>query len=303
MEKKTMPGVEEIIAQIPGWGNAKNLLVEPLQGLTNTNYAVIVDGEQFVLRISGPNANRLGIDRDLEYQALRMASEKGIAPQVFHCILPQGHLVTRYIHGRHLDLESYRTKENIQRIVRQVKHLHELPAVEAEFSTFQRVELFTSQVQSMGVPLPPGFDEMVKKMEAIKEQQARDSDPWRRFCHNDLFCVNVIDDGRIRFIDWEFAGMGDIYYDLATLTYAYDSVDTLSPALQAYMLECYFGEVKSQNLFRLMGMKYMVMFFSAMWSLLQQGLQEQGLVRSVDGFSFREYAESTFKTMRNFIHE
>ena len=138
-------------------------------------------------------------------------------------------------------------------------------------------------------------------MAAIEREQVHDTDPWQGFCHNDLFCVNVMDDGNIWFIDWEFAGMGDIYFDLATLTYAYDSPDTLSPELQAHLLDCYFGEVQTKHWVRLEGMKFMLMFFTAMWGLLQQGLQNEGLVQKVEGFDFFEYADTTFQSMRNFL--
>ena len=37
-----------------------------------------------------------------------------------------------------------------------------------------------------------------------------------RPCHNDLLTANFIDDGtRIRIVDWEYAGMGDRFFDLA----------------------------------------------------------------------------------------
>ncbi len=293
-----IPKVDQIVCQIPDWADAKNLHVEPLAGLTNTNYTVTVDGERFVLRISGGNAERLGINRELEGQALLAASKAGIGPEIMHFILPEGHLVTRYIHGRHLTLEAYRSKENIQRIVKTLKRLHRLPPVEAVFSPFRRVEKFANQAQAMGVPLPHDFEVMVQKMEGIECDQSRDAYPWQKFCHNDLFCVNVLDDGQIWFIDWEFAGVGDIYFDLATLTYAYDSADTLSPELQAYLLACYFGEVHQENWTRLEGMKYMLMFFTAMWGLLQQGMLNEGLVQAVEGFDFMDYAKNTFDAMR-----
>jgi thiamine kinase-like enzyme len=113
--------------------------------------------------------------------------------------------------------------------------------------------------------------------------------------------VNVLDDGNIRFIDWEFSGVNDIYYDLATLTYAYDSLDTLPRELQEQMLACYFGEVKPENWERLAGMQFMLMFFTAMWGLLQQGMQNKGHVRSVEGFDFLEYANVTFEAMRQLL--
>ena len=293
--------INEIISQISDWEKAEDLQIEPLQGLTNTNYSVIVNGKRFVLRVSGKNTTRLGINRQYEFEALEIASKAGIGAEVEFYLLPDGHLVTSYIDGHHLTLEEYRTEENIERIVNTVKHLHQLPLVQATFSSFGRVAMYAKQAQSMGVPLPNDYDKMYQKMEEIEQEQSTDPNPWRRFCHNDLFCVNVLDDGEIRFIDWEFSGVGDIYYDLATLTYAYDSPNTLSQNLQEYMLKCYFGEVSEMNRKRLKGMRYMVMFFTAMWGLLQQGMQNKGLVQHVEGFDFFEYAEETFEAMRKVL--
>jgi len=143
----------------------------------------------------------IGINRHLEIEALLAASKAGLAPQVVHFILPEGHLVTRYIEGRHWTLEEYRTRGNLQRIVEAVKRLHALPPVEAAFSPFLRVEAYAHQARAMSVLFPQDFDKLVHKMEAIKRDQARDTYLWQRFCHNDLFCVNVLDDGNVRFAD------------------------------------------------------------------------------------------------------
>lgn len=298
MTEAIPPEVNEIIRQIPNWANAKDLQIEPLGGLTNVNYSLTVDGECFVVRISGRNTVQLGINRELEGVVLLAASKAGIGPRVVHFFLPEGHLVTRRINGHHWTLEEYRTRDNLRRVVETVKQLHALPLVEAAFSPFRRVEAYANQARAMRVPFPQDFDKLVQRMEVIERQQARDTHLRQRFCHNDLFAVNVLDDGNVRFVDWEFAGAGDIYYDLATLVYAYDSADTLPRELQEYVLECYFGEVRAENWTRLDGMRFMLMFFSAMWGLLQYGLQRQGLVRVVDGFDFKEYAETTFEMMR-----
>jgi thiamine kinase-like enzyme len=298
MTNTITPVINEIICRIPNWANAKDLRIEPLEGLTNTNYLVKVAGECFVLRLSGKNAAQLGINRELELEALSAASKAGIGPEVVHFFLPEGHLVTRYIYGRHWTLAEYRTRDNLRRLVETVKRLHALAPVKAAFSPFRRVEAYADHARAMRVPLPPDFDRLVQKKETIEADQAADTHPWQRFCHNDLFWVNVLDDGNVRFIDWELAGVGDIYYDLSTLFYAYDSADTLPRELQEYVLECYFGEVRDENWTRLEGMKFMLMFYSAMWGLLQYGLQREGQVRIVNGFDFKEYAENTFEMMR-----
>ena len=38
-------------------------------------------------------------------------------------------------------------------------------------------------------------------------------------CHNDLLTANLLHDGaRVRIVDWEYAGMGDRYFDLGNLS-------------------------------------------------------------------------------------
>ena len=93
------PGLGAVLPQIPGWSPAENLQVELLAGLTNRNYAVTVNGERLVVRISRENAAALGIDRELEVEALTAASQVCIGPELVRAILPEGHLVTRYIEG------------------------------------------------------------------------------------------------------------------------------------------------------------------------------------------------------------
>ena len=291
--------LNDIIAQVPGWAGLgpQDLAVEQLEGLTNQNYSVTVNGERFVVRISGKNTQYLGIQRALESQVLSVVSQAGLGPQVVR-FFPEGHLVKRYIEGRHWTAEEYRTPANLRRIVETVKRLHSLPAVRATFSPFRRVEAFARQAQSFGVPFPEDWPTFVEKARAIEAVQLDDASPWLRFCHNDLFWVNWLDDGSIKLLDWEFAGMGDIYFDLATLVYAYESVGPLPAELEEFLLECYLGEVHPEHRARLKGMEFMVQFFAAMWGMLQNGLQRAGLVPVVSGFDYLEYAQATFAAMR-----
>ena len=47
-----------------------------------------------------------------------------------------------------------------------------------------------------------------------------------RPCHNDLLNANFIDDGaRIRIIDWEYAGMGDPFFDLGNFSINHELTD------------------------------------------------------------------------------
>jgi thiamine kinase-like enzyme len=289
--------LEQIIARVPGWAEA-DVAIEPLGGLTNTNYRVQVDGERFVLRVSGENADYLGIDRQAELEALRAASRAGIGPEVVHVLQPEGHLVTRFINGHQWTVEEYRTPETLRRVVETVRRMHALPPIRTTFSPFQRVASYAEQARHLGVPFPEDWNVFSEKVRAIQAERREDSTPWLGLCHNDLFAVNLLDDGQVRILDWEFAGMGDIYFDLAGLVWAYDEDGPLPEALERHLLQCYFGEVTAQHHRRLAGMKFMLLFFTAMWGTLQHGLQIANIQPPYEAFDCLAYARETFDALR-----
>ena len=289
--------IQSIIDRLPALRGTKDIVVEQITGLTNKNYRVTADCNQYVLRVSRENAEKLGINREFEFEALTAASNAGIGPEVIHFIKPEGHLLTRWIDGRHWTHQEYRTPENIHLMVQTVKQLHSLPAIEGTFSPFTRVEAYTQTARQYDVPLPNDFNDLLVTMNDIKTDQEKDQSDWLHFCHNDLVAVNYLyseDRKEITIIDWEFAGMGDIYYDLATLVYTHDSVGPIPPHLEEFMLDCYFGEVSDASRTRLSGMKFMLMLFTAMWGLSQYGMVKAGLIQEIEGFDYLEFAEYLF---------
>ncbi|MBN2146657.1 MAG: phosphotransferase family protein [Anaerolineales bacterium] len=289
--------LEPILMRIPGWAGAESLRIERIAGLTNTNYRISLDGEDFVLRVSGENTQRLGINRQQEAKALKAAAERGLGPQVYAFLLPEGHLVTRWIEGRHWEPGECRTPQNIRLLTETVKRVHEMPPSGAVFSPFRRVEAYIETARGFGLPFPAGFEAFSETMRAVETAQQGDHSAWQRFCHNDLVAVNYLYSEQgpaIKILDWEFSGWGDIYYDLATVVYTHDSEGPIPPELEAVMLECYFGEVTPQQQRRLDGMKYMLMLFTGMWGLAQHGMQSAGLIPAVVGFDYLEFAQYLF---------
>jgi thiamine kinase-like enzyme len=287
-----------ILARIPALANAADVSLELIGGLTNSNYLVTADSERYVLRVSGGNTSLLGIDRAREHESLLTAAQAGIGPELVDFVMPEGHLLTRFIEGRHPSVEEYREPQMLARVVETVRRLHDLPPVPYTFSPFERVAAFKRSAGALGARFPQDCERFADHARAIRARQLADTSPWRKFCHNDLFSVNFLVNGEVRIIDWEFAGMGDLYYDLACLAYAHDDVGLLPGELIDYLLACYFGGVRDQHCSRLNDMIDMLMLFGAMWGLLQHGAQQAGLMPVVEGFDYREYAESMFEVLR-----
>jgi len=91
-----------------------------------------------------------------------------------------------------------------------------------------------------------------------------------RPCHNDLLNGNFIDDGvRIRIVDWEYAGMGDPFFDLGN----FSANHGLTADEDAILLAAYDnGPTRSDRLARLTLMRVVSDFREAMWGVLQQGI-------------------------------
>ncbi|MHA2424498.1 MAG: choline/ethanolamine kinase family protein, partial [Candidatus Thorarchaeota archaeon] len=271
--------LQSIVENIPDWTDAKNLVIEQIAGLTNTNYCVTVDGEKFVLRVCGKNTEHLGINREHELEALRAAAAAGIGPEVVYFKKPEGHLVTRWVPGRHWTYEEYRRPDRIKLIVETTKQLHGLAPIEGEFSLFARVKSLIRAAQEFRMRLPEDLGDFLDTMQFIEDDQQRDKSDWFRFCHNDLVSCNYLyfeEEKKITIIDWEFAGMGDLYFDLATLVYTHDNIGPIPPELEDYLLACYFGEAEDESRIRLAGMKFMLMLFSAVWGISQHRMQKAG---------------------------
>ena len=89
-------------------------------------------------------------------------------------------------------------------------------------------------------------------------------------CHNDLLNANFIDDGsRIRIVDWEYAGMGDPFFDLGNFSINHE----LTADEDRLLLEAYDREpAQRDRLARILLMRIVSDFREALWGVLQQGI-------------------------------
>jgi thiamine kinase-like enzyme len=280
------PSPEEILARVPQWSGAKGLKVTPLGGgITNQNFRVETAEGSFVLRISGANTNLLGIDREVEYAANRAAAAIGVAPEVCYFLRPEGYLITRFIEGRPIPVEEIGRPENIRRVVEALRKVHAMAPIPGTFSPFRIVEGYTEIAQGCKVAFPETFGWLLERKQQIEAAFVRD--PFTpRPCHNDLLNGNFLDDGQLRILDWEYAGMGDIFFDLANFAVNH----TFSEDQDRLLLEAYFGSATGARLARLRLMKIMSDFREAMWGMVQIGISQLD-------FDFREYTDKHFKRM------
>jgi thiamine kinase-like enzyme len=277
-----MSGAEQMVERIwPGRG----AVIEVLGGgITNRNFKVSVDGDTYVLRIGGKDTELLGIDRRAEHEASLAAAAVGVGPEVVAFIEPEGFLVTRYIEGDVVVPEAMREPEPLRRVAQALRAVHAGPPIPARFDSFRVVEAYAATAAAHGIPVPPAFERAQGTAAAI--ERARGPVPERP-CHNDLLTANFIDDGsRIRIVDWEYAGMGDVYFDLANF-----AANNGLPAQETTeLLRAYFGMVTAEHERMLTLMRFMSDFREAMWGVVQQALSDLE-------FDFRSYASRHFERL------
>jgi thiamine kinase-like enzyme len=251
----------------------RDVTLTPLSGgITNRNFLVAVAGspDRYVIRLAGNDTHLLGISREVEHAATVAAAGVGVGPEVTAFIRPEGYLLTRFITGSPVSDEAVHRPETLHRVADSLRRIHDGPAIPGIFVPLRIVEAYRALALARGVRIPAEY-ELAAAIGRRIELACLEAPLEPRPCHNDLLNANFIDDGaRIRIVDWEYAGMGDPFFDLgnfsinheltadedAILLAAYDGVEAAAPA----------------RLARLTLMRVVSDSREAMWGVLQQGI-------------------------------
>ena len=268
------------------------LAFTPLSGgITNRNYLIAVAGaaDRYVIRLAGNDTHLLGISREVEHAATVAAAGVGIGPEVVAFIRPEGYLVTRFIVGSPVSLEAIHQPATLTRVADSLRRIHSGPAIPGLFVPLRIVEAYRALATSRGIAEPAAWERAYAAGRQI-ERALLDAPIELRPCHNDLLNANFIDDGdRIRIVDWEYAGMGDPFFDLGNVSVNHD----LTSDEDAGLLEAYEGSVRKPRLARLGLMRIVSDFREAMWGVLQQAI-------STLDVDFVAYADEHFdRLLRN----
>jgi thiamine kinase-like enzyme len=253
----------EVIGRVPRLAQATHLEAEKLPGgLTNSNYLVTADETRYVVRVAAGDAAMYGIDRWREGVALLAAAAAGIAPGPVEFLLPEGHLVTRYLADAHtLSLEAFTSETMIPRVARRLRDVHQLESIDGSFDPYDDIRRWMDVITMRGTTRPTRLTPLLRRVAATEAQRAGAYTPV--LCHNDPYHRNFLDDGTLWILDWEHAGMGDPMYDLGGAAYP------LSRSGRDMLLHAYFGEVDDRarrDLDRLVGV---YLCWNVVWCLLQ----------------------------------
>jgi thiamine kinase len=210
-------GALAIAARVLGIASDAILSCEPIKhGLTNQSWLVRARQDDIVVRISNSAEQALQIDRQSEALVLAAVSEAGIGPDVLLCDPSQRVLVTRYLGDTWAETDAVK-EENIQRLGQLFRRLHRVspPTGVRRVELNDTLEGYFRTLQERG--MQPALTTKSLRERALQVAMKLRENSAATLCHNDVHHLNVTDDGTLRLIDWEYAGVGQRLFDLASV--------------------------------------------------------------------------------------
>ena len=182
-----------------------------LGSVSNFAWHAVTGATECFVRLARDGSESLGADLETEAQVLGLVAAAGLAPEVVCCDPPARLLVTRWIapQGASFDVDAPRA---LEQVAAAMARLHRLQA-----RGIRRV-CFDEQARLLESALPPSalraeFSAAARAAFALLVQGARPA-----LCHHDIHSQNLVVDvaGRLWLVDWEYAGLGDPIFDLAS---------------------------------------------------------------------------------------
>jgi thiamine kinase-like enzyme len=253
-------------------------------GITNHNFRARFGGREVVVRLPGNDTELLGSDRSGEREANSLAAAAGVAPEVVAACDDPVVLVTAFIEGPTMEAAGLREPATLAATGQALRTIHGCGRIGASFDAFRLVEDYAAATRSRGGEVPAAYERAHAVAARIEAAPAL-SGGATVLCHDDLLPANFIasPDG-IRIVDWEYAGMGNPWFDLGNFAVN----NELGPAEEETFLSAYLGAPPfPADLAALRLMRLMSDFREAMWGVVQTAISDLD-------FDFAGYAAKHF---------
>jgi thiamine kinase len=185
-------------------------------GLTNDSWVVNAANASVVVRISSADERALQIDRANEALVLAAVEQAGLGPEVLLCDPARRVLVTR-LAGRVWSLSEATAERSIDSIAQMLARLHSMLVPQGISSVDLSVAVsgYQQTLEARGENMGPTAQSLSRRALEIAHLLTAVSRPV--LCHNDVHHLNIVESSTgVRLIDWEYAGVGEPLFDLAS---------------------------------------------------------------------------------------
>ena len=187
-----------------------NAYVLENQGFSNENWIVVADDKKYILR----KLLRIDIDRDFEYEVQNLTYSKYITAKPIFYDKKYALMAFAFIEGQH---KQELKKKDILLLVKILKELHSIEIKKEPITIVLKNE--TKEVKKAFETIDKYPKELV-------------------LCHNDLNPQNIFFSDIIKLIDWEYAGINDRYFDLASVCVEFGLNDEMQEVFLKSYFEC-----------------------------------------------------------------
>lgn len=212
--RRLLPGRDAAVVADANWRALEG-------GVNRRSFLVELGSARWVLRLATPGAAGL-LDVTTEAVAMRAAADAGLAPGVVAMDAASGSLLTEYREGAVAwTAADARKPANVARAARLLRALH---AVDAPLPVYAAERISRGYLAALGAGASSELARVggarseawsEELLELARELDARH--PPTALCHNDVVAANVLDDGELLLVDFEYAARGPPLLDLAGL--------------------------------------------------------------------------------------
>lgn len=217
---------------------ARDLKITTLGGgLYERSYRLSSDGGDWVVRLPVGGDESFGLELATEQRLLEKLGAAELSPPMVPSEPSEGVLITRYLSQatpwRAVDA---REPDNITRIAKRLRDLHRLEGDLPPYRATRIAEAYRRLAGEQQRLTPEQLEWGGEFLELARAYDAESSPAT--LCHNDLAAANILDDGRLWFIDFEYAVCAEPILDLANLA----SMNDFDEAQQACLLDAYYHD-------------------------------------------------------------
>ncbi|MCR8923001.1 phosphotransferase family protein [Dasania sp. GY-MA-18] len=262
--------INTILQNYASWGlasSAKPQLLRQLEGgLTNQSFLLQLADECYVLRLFSPHSQQLNINREAEYRIASIAAQQGLSPQTIYLAPDHSYSISRYLDAELFNHSALSRAEKLQRLAQCLQQLHSIH-IDIELPQLIVSEKAQHYWQAIAqLPAAAIYLQYKAPLQQYFKQLPVLAPPV--LCHNDLVVENILlGEQGLRLIDWEYAAMGNPYFDLAAVI--------INQQLNAENEQLFLGSyTKSVDLLALQQAKLQVRYLECLWWLMQSPLNK-----------------------------
>lgn len=183
------------------------------KGMTNRSFLFCCQGKKYIMRIPGEGTDML-IDRREEAEVYHVIDGRHICDDIVYINPENGYKITEYLQNAR-GCDPFRP-EDTERCMHFLRGFHEL-GLETDhcFDIFAKIDYY-EMLWGNAVSAYEDYAETKRKVFALKSY-IEDNVDQRVLTHIDAVPDNflITEQGEIRLIDWEYAGMQDPHVDIA----------------------------------------------------------------------------------------